>query len=236
MNQQNLNQQLNRSNYYSREMNQRYMSVSQYKAFRKCEAATLAELNGDWQDPKDQTALLVGNYVHSFFESPAAHQEFKEENKQSMYSQKKPYGLLKSFQVAENMIQSLERQEAFTMLYTGEKEHITTDTLYGVEWKARIDCLNSKGGYFIDIKTTADMSKKVWNNRYNQRVSWIVDYGYYLQLAVYKQLLEKEFKKEFIPYITAVSKQEPPMVKFYELDPYLMESELLDLKNNIDRV
>lgn len=36
--------QLNDENYYSQEADMQYMSVSQYKAFRKCEAAALAKL------------------------------------------------------------------------------------------------------------------------------------------------------------------------------------------------
>lgn len=236
MNSQNVTQKLMQNNYYSEEMNQQYMSVSQYKGFMKCEAAELAKLKGEWQEPGDKIALLVGNYVHSYFESSEAHQAFKKENQKYLYSQRKPYGLLKSFQIAESMIQALKKQEAFNLLYVGEKEHITTGKLYDVEWKARIDCLNKAGGYFVDIKTTADMNRKVWNDQHNCRVSWIIDYGYYLQLAVYKQLLEMEFNKEFTPYITAVSKQEPPMVKFYELDPNLMEIELSNLSCNIDRI
>ena len=53
---------LTNENYYSPESNMEYMSVSQYKQFKRCEAATMAELRGEWQQPKS-TALLVGSYV-----------------------------------------------------------------------------------------------------------------------------------------------------------------------------
>ncbi|MGV3082592.1 PD-(D/E)XK nuclease-like domain-containing protein, partial [Streptococcus dysgalactiae] len=72
--------------YYSRESAIRYWSISQYKRFRECEARALAELRGDWTDTRDNTALLVGNYVHSYFESKAAHEEFKAKNGSKMIS------------------------------------------------------------------------------------------------------------------------------------------------------
>ncbi|MCQ3827099.1 PD-(D/E)XK nuclease-like domain-containing protein, partial [Streptococcus agalactiae] len=72
--------------YYSRESAIRYWSISQYKRFRECEARALAELRGDWTDTRDNTALLVGNYVHSYFESEKAHSKFVDENKTAMLS------------------------------------------------------------------------------------------------------------------------------------------------------
>ena len=57
---------LTAENYYSPEMNWRYMSASQFKAFKRCEAAAMAELRGELER-KETTALLVGSYVDSYF-------------------------------------------------------------------------------------------------------------------------------------------------------------------------
>ena len=65
---------LTKDNYYSSEENQEYMSVSQYKDFRKCEAMALASLRGEWVRPQT-TALLVGSYIDSWFEGTL--EEFK---------------------------------------------------------------------------------------------------------------------------------------------------------------
>ncbi len=59
---------LSDENYYSTEADLAYMSVSQYKKFLECEAAALAKLKGEWTPESDPKALLVGNYVHSYFE------------------------------------------------------------------------------------------------------------------------------------------------------------------------
>ena len=64
---------LTAENYYSREAEREYLSVSQYKSFigsagiEGCEAKALAKLNGVWTDEKS-IALLIGSYVDSHFE------------------------------------------------------------------------------------------------------------------------------------------------------------------------
>lgn len=73
--------------YYGNEANWQFWSVSWYKKFLECEARALAELKEDWQPTSDPKALLVGNYVHSYFESKEAHERFKEENKHALYTE-----------------------------------------------------------------------------------------------------------------------------------------------------
>ena len=58
---------LTNENYFSKEADMEYMSVSQFKAFEQCEAAALASVKGEWERPKT-TALLVGSYVDAHFE------------------------------------------------------------------------------------------------------------------------------------------------------------------------
>ena len=55
----------------SKKANLEYMSVSQFKAFAKCEASALAEIKGKYTREKT-TALLVGSYVDSYFEGTLA--------------------------------------------------------------------------------------------------------------------------------------------------------------------
>ena len=53
---------LNNENYYSIKANEDYWSVSQFKAFDKCEAAGLAEAMGEYTR-EETDALLIGSYV-----------------------------------------------------------------------------------------------------------------------------------------------------------------------------
>ena len=118
--------------YYSLESAKAYWSVSQVKRFKECEARALAELNDEWQDNRDKTALLVGNYVHSAFESKEAHEIFIDENKESIF--KKNGNLYAPFETAESMINALATDKNFTALYQGEKEAAITGEIAGVEF------------------------------------------------------------------------------------------------------
>ncbi|NSO08452.1 PD-(D/E)XK nuclease-like domain-containing protein [Enterococcus faecalis] len=227
---------LSDKNYYLTEADWHYMSVSQYKNFNECEAATMARLKKIWLPCSDPKALLVGNYVHSYFESSKIHEAFKEENKSKMFSSRKPFGLLKDFQIAEQMIQRLKEEPAFMNLYKGEKEVIVTGQIENVDWKGKIDCLNLEDGYFVDIKTTKDIHERKWNDSYAERCTFIENYGYVLQMAVYKELLSQKYNREFVPIIAAVSKQTPSEVKLITLDEDKMHFEMIQLKENIEHI
>lgn len=203
--------------YYSVDSARRYWSISQYKRFRECEARALAELEGEWEDQRDNTALLVGNMVHSYFESPEAHKKFMDENADAMISKAgKTKGQLKAdFLVGQRMIERLEADSQFMDYYVGQKEVAVTGTIEGVEFKGKIDCLNVEKGYFVDIKTTkSDIDSMVWVNDEasgrNIQVRWFEAWGYVLQMAAYKKMLKEQYGKEFTPVIYAVTKESTP--------------------------
>lgn len=205
--------QLTQNNYYTHETDKQYMSVSLFKDFLKCEACALAKLNDEWQPEEDKTALLVGNYVHSYFESKESHQKFIDENKSMMFSTRgKTKGELKSpYKIADEMIKSLENEKLFESFYKpGKKEVIVTGKIDGYPWKGKIDSLSKVQGYFCDLKTTRDIHQKIWNEDTRQKENFIKAYGYYYQMAVYIELIKQTFNIDCQPFIFAVSKQLPP--------------------------
>lgn len=227
---------LSDENYYTNEADWQYMSVSQFKNFQKCEAAALAKLKGDWEPSSDPIALLVGNYVHSYFESDEAHEKFKEENFSKMYSSRKPYGLKKDFKVAVEMIEALEYDEFFNMIYQGKKEVIVTGDLFGATWKAKIDCLNLKDSYFVDLKTTRELAMRYWSKKYNSYVSFVEEFGYIMQMGVYKLLLEQKYDDEINPFIFAVTKQDPPDIAAITINPDRYEFEYSIIEKELPRI
>jgi len=203
--------------YYSVASARQYWSISQYKRFRECEARALAELEGEWEDQRDNTALLIGNMVHSYFESPEAHKKFMDENADAMISKAgKTKGQLKAdFLVGQRMIERLEADKQFMDYYIGQKEVAVTGEIEGVEFKGKIDCLNVEKGYFVDIKTTkSDIDSMVWvrdeASGRNIQVRWFEAWGYVLQMAAYKKMLKEQYGKEFTPVIYAVTKESTP--------------------------
>ena len=143
-----MTQDLLGKDYYSAASARRYWSISQYKRFRECEARALAELEGEWEDQRDNTDLLVGNMVHSYFESPEIHKKFMDENADAMISKAgKTKGQLKSdFLVGQRMIERLEADKQFMEYYIGQKEVAVTGKIEGVEFKGKMDCLNVEKG------------------------------------------------------------------------------------------
>ncbi|OTP47612.1 hypothetical protein A5884_003367 [Enterococcus sp. 7D2_DIV0200] len=222
---------LNDDNYYEKQWE--FMSASQYKGFTTCEAKALAELTGEI--PKENTeAFLVGNYVHSAFENDEVHEKFKNDHEKEMLT--KQGKLRAAFVVAEEMVQRLKKDVFFNNLYHGEKEVIITGELHGEHWKGKIDCLNVEQGYFVDIKTTADIHKKIWSEKRRVWIPFVEAYGYYEQMAIYKNLLEQKYKKGFTPYIIAVSKQTPCDLEAIEIREELLVIASNNIKANIERV
>lgn len=232
---------LTKSNYYSHDTDFQYMSFSVFKDFEQCEAATLAKLKGDWEPTSNPEPLLVGNYVHSYFESPEAHQEFVEANKSEMISTRgKTKGQLKSsYKVADDMIKALSEDDFFNYVYMpGKKEVIVTGELFGHQWKGKIDSLCLDRGYFCDLKTVDDFHKGHWNPELRQKVNFVEDRGYHMQAAIYQELIRQTFDVDCQPYIFGVSKQPIPdkiAISFDGDGQFLMQSALEKIKADQDR-
>ena len=143
---------LTERNYYSDEMNLRYMSVSQYKEFQRCEAAAMAQLQGEWRKPKT-TALLVGSYVDAWFEGTL--EDFREENPEIF---KKDGSLKADFIMAEEIIQRVQRDAMFMYYMSGRKQVVKTANLFGTDWKIKMDSYH-RGRMIVDLKVMRSMER-----------------------------------------------------------------------------
>lgn len=228
---------LTAENYHSREANQKYMSVSQYKNFLSCEAATLAELNGEYEQ-EDKEAFLVGNYVHAWAEGKL--DEFICNHPEIISSKGPTKGeLKKEFKVANQMIACLENDPKVMFYLQGDKEVAVTAEIAGTMWKGRIDVLNDEYNYILDLKTAANLTEFKYSTEFAARVSFIEQWGYMIQAAVYSEMERlhagRDTYKDF--YIAAVTKQDPPDHQIYDLtDPARIESELQKIAANLPRI
>lgn len=134
------------------------------------------------------------------------------------------------------MIDRLIVEDAFLNIYQGEKEAIVTGKLFGTQWKGKIDCLNLEEEYFVDIKTTKDMHERKWNENYGSRETFLVNFGYVLQMAIYQELLLQQYGKTCTPIIAAVSKQTPSEARLITIEQDKMNYELVLLKEKIERI
>lgn len=220
--------QLTDDNYYSNEADIEYMSVSMYKMFKKCEKQAMAKLEGIYQFPSND-ALLIGSYVHSFNDGTI--EQFKKEHPSMFSTRGETKGQLKAnFKTADNMINALKNDSTCMKFLEGDKEVIVTGELFGVKWKAKVDCLNLEKGFFSDLKTTQGIHKKY------DGLSFIEHYGYIEQMAVYRELIKQQFGKDLIPYVVAVEKNDIPLKAVIRVDEKYTKPKLEEMEYTIDRI
>ena len=166
-------------NYFSPENEKKYMGSSQFKNFMKCEAAALAEINGEYERKKT-TALLVGSYVDSHFEK--ALDIFKAQHPELF----KRDGTLKAEYIkAEDIINRIERDEMFMRYMSGEKQVIKTGEIAGVPFKIKIDSYHEDVAN-VDLKIMKDFEPMYKPGE--GKLTFIEFWGYDIQGAIYQEV------------------------------------------------
>lgn len=232
---------LNKDNYFSLEASRQYMSVSQFKgfvpAYGGCEAASIAKLAGEWEEPK-KDAFEEGKFIHAWNEGTLP--EFKANNPGIISSQGATKGQLKAnFKKCNNMIDVLEADPLVLKVLGGQKEVILTAELFGIPWKAMLDSYQP-GIAFADLKAMKDMEGKHWNKEAQAYENFIDHYGYGVQMSVYAEIERKAMGRKdeewLLPHMVVVTKQDPPdhEILFFDFDA--ISANLRIVGNRIERV
>lgn len=245
---QNSNFILTRDNYYSREADLIYMSCSQYQGWLECEAAMAAKLQGRFTSEPSE-AFLVGNYVHSYLESKEAHNEFLQENFDSIFKTKTDKktgetavtGKYAPFEKADNMLSAFYRSPIIKRYIDadGENEKIMHGEIFGIPWRIRIDKYIPSQNTIIDYKTCADLNKVEYNHLTGQKESFIETYGYVMRAAVYTEIYKQFENKDIDPYflLLCVTKQDVPDIDIFMLNHReRYDFELETLKTRLARI
>jgi hypothetical protein len=192
---------LTAENYYTPESNWQYMSASQFKAFRKCEAAAIAELKGEW-GRKESLALLVGSYVDAYFSGEL--EQFKADHPEIFTKQKT---LKADFEKAHAICERLNRDELARLLLSGRHQQIKTGKITGVWYKTKADSLlNARqveaickkfpevrqlvpfgGAMIVDLKCMKDF-EDIWDDEEHEKVNFAEYWGYDIQGAIYQKV------------------------------------------------
>lgn len=212
---------LTNENYFSSEASREYMSVSQYKQFRSCEAATMAEINGVWARPTT-TALLVGSYVDAWFEGTL--DAFRKEHPEIF----KRDGTLKADYVqAEEIIERVQQDKVFMEYMSGEKQRIFTAELFGIPWKIKIDSLLPDR--IVDLKVMRSMERIMGK-------SFVEHWGYDLQMAIYAAVVKKATGMDLETFLAVVTKQSPSDLDVIHIPDWRREELLDDVKRHLPRI
>lgn len=220
--------ELTKANYFSPEANKQYMSVSQFKAFMKCEAEALAELNGE-TSPEPTTSLLVGSYVDAYFSDELT--SFKCEHPEIF----KRDGTLKSeYHKADNIIARIERDELFMEYLDCENpQTILTGELFGYYWKIKVDALHEDK--IVDLKIMKDFELVYVPGE--GKMHFIEAWGYDIQGAIYQQIVAQNNGGVILPfYIAAATKETDTDLEIFEVPQEQLDVALNVVKYNIDRI
>ena len=220
---------LTNENYFSEEAASEFWSVSQFKAFNKCEAAGLAEARGEYQR-EETDALLIGSYVDAYFSGDI--DKFIKVNGDKMFS-KRGGGLLAKFSHANDIIDRVEADSLMMDYLTGEKQVIMEAELFGVPWKAKFDVYDETR--IVDLKCVRDF-EDVFDKGYGYR-SWVEYWGYDIQGAIYQKIEQLvNHREQPLPfYIAAVTKERVPDIKVIQIPQHVLDAAYNMVEAKIER-
>lgn len=217
---------LTSSIYYSRKANQAYMSVSQFKDFQKCPAATMAKLNGSYE-PEFGRALLLGSFVDEMLTGTKRSQaQFVEEHRSELFKKNgEPYADVA--QAAETL-DRMKEQPLMMKYLSGRHQKIMTGEIEGVPFKIRMD--SYKPGEFIaDLKYMASLRSP---NLFEPMVKY---WGYDIQAACYQEIVYQNTGERLPFYFVVATKEKPAHLAVGEINQWNIDEAMETVKQHIRR-
>ena len=211
------------NDYYGKEANLKYFSVSQLKSFigcpakAGCEARAVAELYEEYKRPQSD-ALLFGSYIDVQLTGNQAEQaQFIDDHPELFSSRGPTKGQLKSqYKQADIMIARVQQDAnnggVFLKYLDGDHQKIYTGNIHGYEFKAKLDCLGNR--WITDLKTTESITKWYFHEGYYNFIDY---WGYPLQGAIYQELVYQNTGKRLPFYIAAISKETEPDIGVFRI-------------------
>lgn len=205
---------LTNDNYYSIDANIEYMSVSQYKDFKKCEAMAMAKIRGEHTE-RITKPLLVGSFVDAYFEGNLS--EFIQKNPGIFTRQNE---LRSEFKKANEIIDRVKKDPNFMRFLNGEKQKILTFELFGVKWKIKMDSY-IENICITDLKVVANFkSIPLWR--------------YDFQGAIYQKGVEIITSKKLPFYLAAATKERVVDFDIFQITQPDLDAALEEIQSDIE--
>lgn len=208
-----------KENYYSKDTNLEYMSVSQFKDFEKCEVEAMDKLLGLVEEEKSD-AMIFGGYIDAYFSGEL--NEFVEENKDRLFNSKT--GEFKApFKNIPQVINTIKSDDYFLSFHKGKPQQIYTGEIAGVKVKGKFDF--DFVDLIVDQKIMKDFYKQ-WNDDLKKYADFIENYGYDVQGGVYQELKRQTISKKVPFVIAATTKEDEPDKALIQIDQYFLDKGL----------
>lgn len=217
--------QLTKDNYFSQEAARAYMSVSQFKDFEACEAMAMAKIAGTYEQ-KQTSALLIGSYVDAWFEGTL--DRFTAEHPELF----KRDGTLKAeYQIAERVIERVQRDPLFMEYMAGQRQVIMTGHIGGVPVKIKVDALHPNK--IVDGKVMRNF-EPVYKPGMG-RLIWPEAWGYDIQGAVYQEIVRQNTGNRLPFYLAAATKEDEPDIDIVQISQPYLDTAMDRVKESITR-
>ena len=214
---------LTSDNYYSVEANKAYCSASQWKDFcgyplrHGCEERALATINGEYKQ-EETKALLIGSILDALWENDDP-EYILERFPQCVSSRGATKGELKAeYKQAMQLYQRTLREPVFRKYMSGEKQVVMTGVIEDLPFKIRIDSF-IEGKAIVDLKTTKslDPNETYYIPDTGQRLRFFEAFGYFYQLAIYREVVRQNTGDILPCYLAVVDKNDHPMCDVIQL-------------------
>lgn len=225
---------LTQENYFSKEADLEYMSVSQFKLFRECEAKALAIIQG--QEPSIYKDAFLEGKLFEALVSGDSNLFMAKHNEDIISKTGKTAGQPKAnFKKVFNAAEKFNQQEFFkNIINKCDKQVILTGEIEGIKVKCALDLFDKDTNSIYDIKCMGNFDDQ-WNKSEKKYVPWYYNWGYVLQLAVYREIVKQNFGEPKEIGLFAATKEEIPDIQALSFDFSLLDIELEEFKRNIKR-
>ena len=217
--------ELNSSNYFSKEADNAFFSASQVKSFRKCEAATMAALRGEYVRPMSQ-ALLQGQFVDEALTGDLGEWLLRHPE-----VAKRDGNLKAEFMLCQEMVSRARRDALFMDFMEGEHQTILTADLFGVPFKAKFDVLGTDR--IVDLKTVKDLKSQYLPGQ--GRVDFATAWDWPLQMAIYQKIYEEIEGVRLPCYLAVITKETPADIRIVQIEQERMDAEIAWLEQVLPR-
>ena len=216
--------EINNNNYYSKEIDMEYMSVSQFKQFQECEVMAMAILKGEYAIERNN-GMKRGGWVDAYFSNEL--EKYQEEN-QDMINSKT--GEFKApFKNIPAIIETIKSDTYFYKFHQGKVQQIYTGVIAGVKVKGKLD-FDFGEKMTVDQKCMSDLGGKVWNDKKHRYEDFIEHFGYHIQGGVYQELKRQRLGIK-APHILAITTDdEIPDKALIEIDQKWLDKGLKEFE------
>ena len=230
-------------NYYNKEANIAFMSVSQFKDFRKCEAMAMAKLKGEYEMPPLK-ALILGSFVDEMLTgTKKSKMGFVLEHREDLFQKSSKLNTCSDAECAEliaksalsifssvnkpyaEIVQALEtierikKQPLMKQHLKSRHQTIMVGEIAGVSFKIKMD--NYKPGQFIsDLKYMASLRSP---NLFDPMVKF---WGYDIQGAVYQEIVRQNTGEKLPFFLDIATKETPAHLAVAEINQFDLDEAL----------